>query len=331
MNHRVPLTLSASRVLVTGAAGFIGANLVRRLLHLGCEVHALVRPSTRLWRIEEIRSRLVVHQADVLDVGEVRTAFDRAQPQAIFHLASVRGYPVDPEGTRQMLRTSVEGTYNVLDAAAGAGVGCIVHVGSSLEYGARASPLKETDTLEPITLRGSIKAAQTLLCLTLARSTGLPVSVLRAFSVYGPWEPAANLIPTAIVAALRGREIALTPVGYRRDLVFVDDVVDACLRAAETDAAFGEVTNIGSGRQWSNEEVVELVGAITGQNVRSRAGAYPLRPSDTAHWVADITKARRLLGWEPRHDLRRGLEKTVAWLSPRLDFYDVLFAGRVLD
>jgi nucleoside-diphosphate-sugar epimerase len=315
-------TLEGTSILVTGAAGFLGANLVRRLLELGCEVHALVRQSTELWRIDEIRARLTLHGADVLDLRALGTAFNRARPEFVFHLASVGGHPVERRRIREMLRTSVEGTYNVLVAGADIGVRQLVHVASALEYRPATRALKETDPLEPTTLRGVAKASATLLALMIGRSTGLRPAVLRPFSVYGPWEAPSHLIPTAVVAALRGYELALTPPGYRRDLVFVDDVVDACVLAAVSDAGAGEVINIGSGEEWSNEEVVELVRAVAGGDLPVDVGAYPLQPPDTAHWIADISKADRLLGWKPRYDLRAGLQETVAWLRQRLALYD---------
>jgi nucleoside-diphosphate-sugar epimerase len=108
----------------------------------------------------------------------------------------------------------------------------------------------------------------------MGRSTGLRPAVLRPFTVYGPWEAASHLVPTA-VAALRGYRMALTPPGYRRDLMFVEDVVDACLRA-KVDAAAGEVINVGSGMEWSNEEVVALVRAVTAGDFPIDVGAYPL-------------------------------------------------------
>jgi nucleoside-diphosphate-sugar epimerase len=137
--------------------------------------------------------------------------------------------------------------------------------------------------------------------------------MLRLFSVYGYWEASTRLIPAAIMAALRNREIALTPPGYQRDLIFVEDVVEACLLAVEAEKAVGEILNVGSGEQWSNEQVVEMVQAVCGRRFGVRVGAYPARPSDTTHWVADNRKAQELLGWKPRHMLRSGLEKTIAW------------------
>jgi nucleoside-diphosphate-sugar epimerase len=314
-------TLEGTSVLVTGAAGFLGANLVRRLVELGCEIHALVRHSTELWRIDEVRSRLMLHHADVLDPRTLGTAFDRARPDFVFHLASVGGHPVEPHRIREMLRTSVEGTYNVLVAAADIGVRQLVHVASALEYRPATRALRETDPLRPTTIRGVAKASATLLALMIGKPTGLRPAVLRPFSVYGPWEAASHLIPTTVVAALRGYEMALTPPGYRRDLVYVDDVVDACLLAAVSDAGAGEVINIGSGEERSNEEIVELIRAVAGGDFPVDVGAYPLQPPDTAHWIADITKADRLLGWKPRYDLRTGLEETVAWLRQHLELY----------
>jgi nucleoside-diphosphate-sugar epimerase len=314
--------VEGASVAVTGAGGFLGANLVRRLLELRCDVHAIVRPGSSPWRLEEIRSEFTVHHADVRDVGALETAFRRTRHPVVFHLASVRGNPVEPERIREMLQTSVEGTYNVLTAASAVGVQRIVHLGSALEYGVSDRPLTEADPLEPTTIRGAAKAAATVVALTMARWNEPKAVVLRPFTVYGPWESPSNLIPTALDAALRGREIDLTPPGCGRDLLFVDDVVDALLLAADTEAGRGEAINIGYGRGWTNEEVVEIVEAVAGSPVRVGSRTFPPRPTDTTHRIADIAKARRLLGWEPRHDLHAGVEKTLDWLRPRLGVYE---------
>ena len=126
------------------------------------------------------------------------------------------------------------------------------------------------------------------------------------------------MIPSAILQSLAGEELALTIPGFRRDLVFVEDVLQAYLLALDgARKTWGKIINIGSGQQWSNEAVVELIQATTGRAITVRQGAYPSRASDTEHWVADIRRAESLLGWQPRHSLRSGLEKTVAWFRAR--------------
>jgi nucleoside-diphosphate-sugar epimerase len=142
--------------------------------------------------------------------------------------------------------------------------------------------------------------------------------VLRLFSVYGRWESPSRFIPTAIRAALGGGEMALTAPGVRHDFVYVDDVVDAMLTAATANGVDGEVINVGSGREWTNEEVVDAVQRLTGRVVRVRTGEYPAKTADTAHWVADVGKAAALLGWRPAHDLTSGLRETIEWYGARL-------------
>ncbi len=180
---------------------------------------------------------------------------------------------------------------------------------------------KETDLLVPSLFYGVTKAASTLLLQQFARKDLRPIVILRLFSVYGYWEAAHRLIPTAIMASINGSDLGLTKPGFRRDLVFIEDVVEACLRAAHKPGASGRIFNIGSGRQWTNEQVVQMVEAITRRPIRVHVGAYPPRPSDTARWVADIRRAREQLGWTPRHSLESGLRKTIRWFRMHQGLY----------
>lgn len=314
--------LQGRRVLVTGAAGFIGANLTRGLLDAGAEIHALVRPSTNLWRLAEIAPRLALHRLDLAQAELLQRTVTAIRPEVIFHLAAPGGHPSSQADRTEMLVDHLLGTANLLQATEPLDYRRFIHFGSSTEYGPRNRPHRESDLLHPWTTRGAAKAAATLLCQQFGRANHRPIVVLRPFSVYGYWEGPARLIPTAIRAVLSGREIALTVPGYRRDLVFIADMVAACLLAVESKKPTGEVINVGSGQQWSNEEVVETIQALSGRRVRVRVGAYPPRPSDTEHWVADIRKAKRLLGWEPGHCLRDGLERTIDWFRQRGHVYD---------
>ncbi len=269
--------LKGRRVLVTGGAGFIGANLVQELLRYGAEVHAIIRPGSYLWRIEKLLPGLYLHAVDMTDREGLKKTVREVSPEIIYHLAA-RGVAPAFQEHREILRTNILGTFNLLEATAPLDYRLFVHLGGSSEYGAKSGPMRESDCPEPLTFYGAAKAAATLLCQQYARANRRPVVALRAFSVYGPWESPSRLIPTAIRAALGNRELALTVPGYRRDFVFVEDLVEACLLALRAEKASGEIINVGTGEQWSNEEVVDLVQAVTGRRIKVRVGAYPARP-----------------------------------------------------
>jgi len=172
--------------------------------------------------------------------------------------------------------------------------------------------LVETSPLLPSTFRGASKAAATLLCAQMASEAGIGAVHLRLFSVYGPLETPTRFVPTVLRALADGTSVTLTRPGIAHDFVFVADVVDACLRAARCDGAAGEIVNIGTGVRTTNEALVQLAERVTGRHARVAAGLYPRRAVDDALGVADITKARKLLGWEPAHNLEQGLAET--WL-----------------
>jgi nucleoside-diphosphate-sugar epimerase len=190
-----------------------------------------------------------------------------------------------------------------------------------MEYGHKDHALTEKDLQDPVTFYAATKAAATLLCRQYARANRRPVVILRLFSIYGYWEAHHRLIPSAILASMGGGELSLTGAGLRRDLVFVEDVVEACLKAALADIRAGEIINIGSGCQWTNEQVVSMIGELAGRPLRVRTGEFPARASDTTHWVADIGHAQQRLHWQPRIMLREGLGKTMAWFRDHQPIY----------
>jgi nucleoside-diphosphate-sugar epimerase len=301
-------------VLVTGATGFVGANLVRGALAQGAEVHAIVRPSARPWRLEALLPRIHVHPADIADARAVGVALTKARPHVVYHSAMAGGHPRNAAEREEMMRVSLLGTSRVLEASWDAGVARFVQIGSWLEYSPRASPLREDVPMGPVSFRGVAKAAATLLCRQFSRERSWPLVVLRLFSVFGPWESSTRFVPSAIRAALGGGELPLTPPGIRRDFVFVDDVVEACLRAAVADVAPGEVINVGSGEEHANEEVVALVERASGRAVSVRRGEHPMGAHDGVHCAADIQRAREVLGWAPRHSLAEGIARFVEWV-----------------
>ncbi len=312
-------------VFLTGATGFVGANLAIRLVEQGEDVHILARPSSRLWRLESILKSLHVHDADLTDAPTLTALLAEIRPKTVFHLAAYGAYPHQNDA-RKIFETAIFGTLNLLEASKKAGVGLVINTGSSSEYGTKDHPMSEDDRLEPNSSYAVAKAAQTLLCQDFARREALPVITVRLFSVYGPFEEPTRLVPTIIRKTLKNEDLPLADPNTARDFIFAADVVDAYLALRDRADLSGEVLNLGSGRQTSLREIVETALALTGSTSKPIWGAYPSRPFDTATWVADMSHMQTKTGFTARTSLKDGLEKTISWLKPHLNFYET-YAG----
>lgn len=301
------------RVLLTGASGFVGANLARRLIAGGHDVRLLLRPKHNPWRLAGIDPASFVI-AELADFDAVRRAVESTRPEWVFHLAAHGAYPAQ-RSWDEMLDTNVTGTVNLVRATLELGVESFVHTGSSSEYGFKDHAPAEDEAVEPNSDYAVAKATATLYCSFMARAHRARIRTLRLYSVFGPWEEAARLVPTLIVHGLRRRLPPLASPRVARDFVFVDDVCDAYLATAADDRAAGDaVFNVGTGVQTDLASVVGLTSRLLGVDEEPAWGSMPDRSWDTTCWVADTRKIRRELGWAPRHSLESGLEATIAWL-----------------
>ncbi len=302
----------SKRALVTGSSGFIGANLARRLVAEGHDVHVILRPQASSWRLAGNRG-FAVHHADLSDARSVESAVRAIAPDWIFHLAAHGAYSSETNFT-QMVQTNLIGTANVVDACLEAGFESFVNTGSSSEYGFKGGAPAETSSTEPNSRYAVTKAAATLYCAFAARKHRARIRTLRLYSVYGPWEEPTRLVPTLVVFGLRNRLPVLVDPVVARDFVYVDDVCDAYLAAAaDTTADHDAIFNVGTGRQSSLEEVVTVARRLLAIDAEPRWGSMPNRAWDTTTWVADNQKIRRELHWEPRHSFEAGLSATIDW------------------
>src|SRR5438093_4515749 len=190
------------RALVTGAAGFVGANLTRRLLADGHEVHLVMRPRSRRWRIEELLGDVAVHEVDLEDVEGLVGAVRDARAEWIFHLGARGAYSWQTD-VSEILRANVLGTANLLDAATRGGFAAFVHAGTSSEYGFKDHAPSEDELVEPASAYAVAKASATMLCRLFAQR-GHRIVVLRLYSLFGPWEEPGRLLPNLILRGLAG-------------------------------------------------------------------------------------------------------------------------------
>jgi nucleoside-diphosphate-sugar epimerase len=302
----------SKRVLVTGASGFVGANLGRRLVAEGHDVHLVLRSQHSTWRLAG-NEDAAVHQADLRDAASVGRAVRDIRPDWIFHLAAYGAYSSQTD-VREMVETNLAGTINLVEACLESGFESFVNTGSSSEYGLKHGAPAETEPLEPNSPYAVTKAAATMYGGFAARKHGARIRTLRLYSVYGPWEEPTRLIPTLIVNGLHSRLPALVDSKVARDFVYVDDVCDAYLAAAADKAAAPDaIFNVGTGVQSSLERVVQVARRLLAIDAEPQWGSMPNRVWDTTTWVADSKKIRHELGWEPRHSLEAGLSATIDW------------------
>lgn len=302
------------RVLVTGGTGFVGANLVRRLLADGHAVHLLVRSGTRPWRLAGIERRVRLHRAPLDDRAAVERAVGRVKPEWVFHLAAHGAYSWETDLDR-IIATNLIGTVNLVRACLHTGFEAFVNAGSSSEYGFKRRAPDERTWVEPNSHYAVTKVAATHFCRLTAARERVKIATLRLYSVFGPWEDPGRLMPTMIVYGLAGELPPLVDPRVARDYVYVDDVSDAFVRAAvRPHPEPGPVFNVGTGTQTTIRQVVEVARRVLEIPERPRWGTMPNRQWDTSVWVSDSRAIRRALGWKPRDGFERGFRKMVAWM-----------------
>jgi dolichol-phosphate mannosyltransferase len=308
------------RALITGASGFVGANLARRLLRDGHEVWLILRENYQSWRLEEVVSACHIVTGDITDRDAVSRAFGKARPEWVFHLAAFGAYS-SQTGFEQMSAVNLLGAAVLLDAAVASGVECFVQSGSSSEYGYKPVASREQDVLQPNSHYAITKAAATHYCQLTACKSGMKAVTLRLYSIYGPWEEPMRLIPSLLIHCLSGALPALASPLTARDFVYVDDAVDAFIRVASANAIpLGAVYNVASGAQTTLGQLVSEAREIFGITTEPSWETMPARAWDTDIWVGDATALHKATEWRPETNLREGLLRTIHWLqtNPRL-------------
>jgi UDP-glucose 4-epimerase len=301
--------------LVTGATGFVGSHLTRRLVREGFEVHALRRAGSAPWRLCDVWSDVRSHDVDLRDGPGLQRVVRGVRPEYVFHVAGAPSVAGSSGPISELVAVSLLGTVNLIDACEAIDYRALIHTGDAFEYGPSAEPLRECAPGQPDSLPGITKLAATLYAQGVARRCGRPIVSLRLFSSFGPANHPQRLVSRIIASALAGTPIHLSRPDVTRDWVYVDDLVDLYLVAGRSaPAAAGEVLNAGSGRATTIAELVDIVIRLTGSEPEVRWGAFPLAVHDATPWVADPRHTREVLTWEPRTSLEDGLRQTIASL-----------------
>jgi NAD dependent epimerase/dehydratase len=317
------------KVLVTGAAGFIGSHLVEGLVEAGHQVRAMVHYNFQnSWGwLDTFPKALMAHievvAGDIRDPFFVRTAVSGCD--TVYHLAALIAIPYSYIAPATYLETNIQGSLNILQACRDAGVSRLVHTSTSEVYGtAQYVPIDEKHPLVGQSPYSASKIGADKLAESYFLSFGTPVATIRPFNTFGPRQSARAVIPTLITQALSGAKvISLGSMDPVRDFNYVKDTVRGFMAVAACDQAVGRVTNIGRGQGISIAALAELILKLCQSSATLQVDSARIRPetSEVFELVCDSSQALRLLNWQPDYSVEEGLEATVAWLRENLFRY----------
>lgn len=315
------------KILITGSAGFVGSHLVQACIAQGHDVRAFAHYNSmnRAGWLDTLdcRDEIEVVFGDIRDFDSVRSAMSGVD--GVFHLAALIGIPYSYVSPLAYIRTNVEGTYNVLQAARELDTQNIIVTSTSETYGsAQYVPMDENHPMVGQSPYSASKISADNLAVSYYRSFNTPVKIARPFNVFGPRQSARAIIPSIVIQILAGkREISLGSTGPTRDLTFVRDTVSGFLNIFQEPSFNGEYVNIGINEEISMGDLVALIARIMKVDIRVITDVERIRPqkSEVDRLWCDSTKLRQATDWAPAHSLSEGLLETIRWIDANQALY----------
>jgi len=310
-----------STILITGATGFIGSHLFELCVKKGFNVIAFDRydPNNYWGWLEKSKYKkdLNVILGDIRDYDSVSKAMEGCS--AVFHLAALIGIPYSYISPMAYIRTNIEGTYNILEAAKNLELEQVLITSTSETYGtAQYSPIDENHPLVGQSPYSASKIAADHLAISYYRSFDLPVKIVRPFNTYGPRQSARAVIPTIISQLLNGnKSIELGNLSPTRDLTYVADTCEGFLEIYKSDSLFGEVTNIGMSSEISIGDLAYLIANFMDAEIIIESSNERVRPenSEVERLVCDNSKLQKHTSWKPEHTIEQGIIEVIEWMK----------------
>ena len=309
------------KFLVTGGAGFIGSNICKRLVSQNC----FVRVVDNLLTGKESNLAGVIDKIEFIeaDMGDSEVAQSAMKDiDVVLHEGALPSVPVSVDDPAATHKHCVDATFTLLMAARDAGINRFVYAASSSAYGdAPTSPKVETMPTSPLSPYAVAKLTGEYYCSVFCKIFGLETVSLRYFNVFGPFQDPASqyaaAIPAFVTAILKDEPPTIYGDGEQsRDFTYIDNVVDANLLAGRAKCTQGEVVNIACGQAVTVNQIIDMINNLLGKNVKPKYVAP--RPGDVKHSLADITAAKKLIGFEPAVQFQDGLEKAIDWYRENL-------------
>ncbi len=303
----------SSPILITGSKGFIGANLLRRLINLKYKkINIILRNKKDIWRIKDLLPKCEVTYLDLNNKKKLKEVISKIKPKTIFHLATYGAYSHQSEFIK-IKKNIFDVTVNLLNECLKYNFETFINTGSNSEYGFKDKKMKETDLLEPNSFYSLFKSASTNYCELISSTHNKRIISIRPFHVYGPYEEKSRLIPTVINNIINNKKSNMVDPNISRDLIYIDDMIDLYLKITLNTKIKNGIFNAASGKQYKIIEIYTLINEILGKNINAHWNKMKNRKWDQKIWVADISKAKKTLSWKPKNSLKEGLKKTVSW------------------
>lgn len=318
-----------TKVLVTGAAGFIGSHLVEHLANSGFKVKAMVRYNSRstVGNLEFLDKKLLnkieIIRGDVKDPEFCSNAVQDCK--YIFHLAALIGIPYSYVNPYDYVQVNVNGTMNLLNAARRNNVKRFVHTSTSEVYGtALYTPIDEKHPLQAQSPYSASKIAADKLVESYYLSFNLPITIIRPFNNFGPRQSARAVIPTIVSQLYKYDEVKIGSLEPKRDFLFVKDCVEGFLEVGLHKNTMGETINLGTGKDFSIGEIYESCCKLMNKENKLIKDKTRIRPakSEVMWLLANADKAKELTKWEPKYTFEEGLKETIEWIGKNLSLYD---------
>tara|TARA_B100000214_G_C23900660_1_gene596327 strand:+ start:65 stop:1054 length:990 start_codon:yes stop_codon:yes gene_type:complete len=322
------MNLNKKNVFVTGAGGFIGSHLCSHLLKNGANVTAMLHYNSRSdWSNLEFLDKNEKDSLQIVKGNVEDSSFMNSKTKdhdVIFHLAALIGIPYSYEAPLSYVKTNIEGTVNVLEAARRNDVDLVVNTSTSETYGSAIyTPIDELHPLQGQSPYSASKISADKIAESYFNSFDLPVITVRPFNTFGPRQSTRAVIPTIISQLLTEKEISLGDTSPVRDFTYVDDTANGFICAANNDNNHGEVINLGYGKAASIGEIAKLIMNIMNIKKEIISQNSRIRPknSEVIHLISDNKKAADLIKWQPEISFQEGLEKTIKFVETNIDLF----------
>ncbi|MDD5066972.1 MAG: GDP-mannose 4,6-dehydratase [bacterium] len=316
-NSKIKSFLTKKRILITGAAGFIGSFLTKKIVDLGCRPHILVNEKEDLWRVRGILDHVRVFETNLTYYDIVARYIKTIKPEIIFHLAGVKNVSRDVDLVFPILDIDTKGTLNILHTLVKEKIEVkrVVLTGTCEEYGDGKTPFRESQREISVSPYSAGRTALAYFSMMFNKIFNLPITFLRPFLTYGPKQDLSMFIPSLISHCLERKKFLMTSGEQTREFNHVEDIARAYILASYYDSAVGQIINIGNGKQYRIRDVAEKITGIMKASAYLKIGALKQRRGETSEFYADSKKAKALLHWQPQISFEQGLQETIDWYT----------------